>query len=138
MIKQTVDYVDFNGQERKEDFYFHLSLPELTRIEAEVGSNLSEYIKELAGTQDVKTLLDFLERIILTSYGKKTTDGKSFLKSEDSRHEFEHSQAYAELFEKLLTDAKMAEEFGKGIGTQSKSQQKKNSVDPKVEQLPKK
>lgn len=129
MIKQTIEYVDFNGNERKEDFYFHLSLPEVTRLQARIGSSLTDYINELTQQTDVNSLLTFLEEVILMSYGRKTTDGKTFLKTKDIKEEFEHSQAYAELFEKLLTEPEMAKSFGEGIADNGK---KKNVLKPEV------
>jgi len=130
MFKHNIAYTDFNGVERKEDFYFHLSLPEVTRIEAEIGKPLSEYTQELADGQDVKKLLDFLEKIILNSYGKKTSDGKSFYKSQELRAEFEYSQAYAELFEQVITNPDLARKFGESVADNGKA--KKNQVAPQV------
>ena len=89
MFKTEIVYEDFNGESRAEDFYFHMSTPEIIRMEAEVGEDLEEHIRNLAKDGDAKTLLDFLEKIILGSYGKRTTDGKSFIKSVELRREFE-------------------------------------------------
>jgi len=130
MFKQNIAYVDFNGVERKEDFYFHLSLPEVTRLEAEIGRSMEDHVKDLVANQDLKTLIDFLEKMILNSYGRKTSDGKSFYKSKELRQEFEHSQAYAELFEMLLTNPELAKKFGEGVADNGKA--KKNQVQPKV------
>lgn len=130
MLRHKITYKDFNGTERTEDFYFHLSLPEITRLEAELGVSLTEYTKNLAKNQDVKTLLDFIEKIILNAYGKKTLDGKSFHKSDELRKEFEYSQAYAELFEELLTKPEVTKKFGEAIADNGKA--KKNVVEPTV------
>lgn len=130
MFTHKITYVDFNGTERVEDFYFHLSLPEVTRLEAEIGKNLSEYAKEVAANQDLKQLLDFIEKLVLSSYGKKSPDGKSFLKSDDIRKEFEYSQAYAELFEEMLTSPELAKKFGESVADNGRA--KKNQVTPTV------
>lgn len=130
MFKQEITYIDFNGTERTEDFYFHLSSPEVTRIEAELGKPIKEYTEELAANQDMKRMIDFLERIILSAYGKKTSDGKTFHKSKQIREEFEYSPAYAELFEMLLTNREFAVRFGEGIIDDGKA--KKNQVNPTV------
>lgn len=130
MFKQNISYIDFNGVERKEDFYFHLSLPEVTRLEAEIGQSMEVHVKNLVANQDLKTLIDFLEKMILNSYGRKTSDGKSFLKSKELRQEFEYSQAYAELFEMLLTNPELAKQFGEGVADNGRAT--KNQVQPKV------
>lgn len=129
MFRQNIKYTDFNGIERDEEFHFHLSLPEVTRIEARVGS-IGEHTKQLSEEGDLNNLLTFLEGIILDSYGRKTSDGKSFLKSRALRDEFEHSQAYAELFEMLITNPDMARKFGEGIADSGKA--KKNQIEPSV------
>jgi hypothetical protein len=130
MFKHTVEYKDFNGNDRKEELYFHLSLPEVTRLEAEIGKPMEEYIKELTTNKDLKTLLDFLEKMILNSYGQKTSDGKSFHKSKAIRDDFEYSQAYAEVFEQLLTNPELAKKFGSAVSDNGKA--KKNQVAPQV------
>ena len=130
MFKHNITYVDFNGIERKEDFYFHLSGPEVIRIEAEIGKPIKEHTEELVANQNIKELLEFLERIVLNSYGKKTSDGKSFIKNKQLREEFEYSQAYAELFEQLLTNAELARKFGEAVVDNGKA--KKNQVAPSV------
>lgn len=130
MFMHKIEYTDFNGTERKEDFYFHLSVPEVTRLEAEVGEGLDTYVKKITANQEMKTLLDFLEKIILNSYGQKTSDGKSFRKSQGIREEFEYSQAYAELFEQMLTNPEFARKFAEGVIDNGKA--KKNQVTPQV------
>ena len=130
MFRHNVKYNDFNGNERSEDLYFHLSLPEVTRLEAEIGTSLKEYSKELADNMDTKKLLEFIERILLQSYGKKSPDGKSFHKSPSIREEFEYSQAYAEIFEQMLTTPELARKFGEAVADDGK--QRKNQVTPSV------
>jgi hypothetical protein len=130
MFKHNVTYTDFNGTERNEDLYFHLSLPEVIRLEAEVGKPMKEYVEELTANMDMKKMLDFLEKTLLNAYGKKTSDGKSFVKNKELRHEFEYSQAYAEVFEQLLTNHDLARKFGQGVADDGKA--KKNQVAPTV------
>lgn len=130
MFKHNITYNDFNGEERNEDFYFHLSLPEVTRLEAEIGKPLDQYAKEVVANKDIKELLGFIEKLVLNSYGVKSTDGKSFRKSAEIREEFEFSQAYAELFEQVLTNPELAKKFGEGVADNGKN--KKNQVTPSV------
>lgn len=132
MFKHNIEYVDFNGNERKEEFYFHLSTPEVLRLEAKMGASIEEYTQAIAEQQNLSELLDFLEEIVLTSYGRKTTDGKSFIKNQELRTEFEYSQAYAELFEELIMDHDLAAKFGEGVAETAKNRKKKNSVDPEI------
>lgn len=130
MFKHDIKYTDFNGIERKEPFYFHLSLPEVTRLEAKLGKSLQEHTQELVERKNPKELIDFLEETVLSSYGVKSADGRSFKKSKELREDFEYSQAYAEFFEELLTDAELAQKFGAGVADNGKAG--KNQVAPKV------
>ena len=90
-------------------------------MEAKLGGrSLETYSKELSANQDMAKMIAFIEDLVLSSFGKKSEDGKNFLKSEEIRKEFEYSQAYAELFEELLTVPESAEKFATGIARQTK------------------
>lgn len=115
MFTKEITYTDFNGTERKEKFYFHLSTPELLRLEGEIGTDIKTHTEKLAKSNNFSSLLEFIEKIILTSYGRKTEDGRSFQKSEELRKEFEYSQAYANLFEEMINNTDLARKFGEGI-----------------------
>lgn len=130
MFKHEIEYKDFNGNERKEDFYFHLSLPEVTRLEAEIGMALDKHIEILQKNNKITELLAFMEKIILNAYGQKTSDGKSFIKNKQLRDEFEYSQAYAELFEQLIMKPDLAKKFGESVADNGKA--RKNVVAPQV------
>lgn len=134
MYRHTVEYTDFNGNERKEELLFHLNLPEVTRLEAEIGKPLKEYIEELSANQNVNEMLKFLEKMILNSYGEKTSDGKTFHKSKELRSNFENSQAYAEIFEQILTVPGLAAKFGEQVADDGKN--RKNQVAPQVVNKP--
>lgn len=129
MFKQTIEYTDFNGENRKEDFYFHLSLPEVTRIEAHYGRTIADQAAYLAEKKNLSGLLEFIERVMLSSYGEKSPDGRTFVKNEELRSNFENSQAYAELFETLLTNPELGQRFGEQVADNGK---KKNQVTPKL------
>lgn len=121
MFIKEIEYVDFNGIERKERFYFHLSTPEVVRIQAGLGGiTMEDYVELLVERQDIEKMIAFIEKMVLTSYGVKSDDGKSFIKNEQITQEFEYSTAYAELFEELLTDPQFAQEFGTRIAEESK------------------
>lgn len=121
MLKKRIKYTDFNGTEREEDFYFHMSSVEVTRFEAKLnGKSIEEYAKELDANKDADKALRFMEDIILNSYGKKSSDGRTFLKTPEIRLEFEYSQAYAELFEDMILNPESAKKFAMGIVEKTK------------------
>ena len=121
MFKKTIKYTDFNGTSREEDYYFHMSVPEVARMEAKLGGmSLPDYAKQLQADQDADLIIQFMENIILTAYGKKSSDGKNFLKGPKIREEFEYSQAYAELFEELILSEEKAGAFAEGVAMQTR------------------
>lgn len=42
MLKKTITYTDYNGNERKEDFYFNLNKAEIMRMEMSTRGGLAE------------------------------------------------------------------------------------------------
>lgn len=130
MFKKEIEYVDFNGKERKEEFSFHLSLPEVIRLEAKIGQGIEEYSQDLIKNEDIHGLVQFLEEVILKAYGKKSDDGRTFVKNNAIRQEFENSPAYAELFEQLLVNTDLARKFGSQVADNGK--QVRNVVQPSV------
>lgn len=122
MLKKTIEYTDFNGTEIKEDFFFHMSVPEATRFVAKYGGeNIEETINKLVKDSNLEKILQFLEEIILSSYGEKTLDGKAFYKDKERTKLFEYSNAYALLFEELLTNDEKMTEFATAIGGNAKA-----------------
>lgn len=119
MLKKTITYTDYNGNERKEDFYFNLNKAEIAEMELEVKGGMSAMLQEITAAQDTPSLIKVFKNLILKSYGKKSPDGIRFIKSQELRDEFEQSEAYSELFMELATNADAASEFVNGIIPQS-------------------
>jgi hypothetical protein len=115
MLKKTITYVDFNGDEVSEDFFFHLSKAELVELEMSHEGGLQEAIQRIAAAEDGKAIIAEFKNIILSSYGVRSPDGKRFIKNQTLREEFESTEAYSTLFMELLTDADKASEFVRGV-----------------------
>ena len=115
MLKKSITYEDFNGEEATEIFFFNLSKAELIEMELSHKGGLSESLKEIAASEDGKRIIEEMKSIILTSYGKKSADGRRFMKSDQIREEFASSEAYSVLFMELVTDAEAAVAFVQGI-----------------------
>ena len=116
MIKKTIEYIDYDGTERKEDKYFHMSKRELIKWETESGSGgMDKFIERIVNEEDRKTLIDMFDDLILRSYGEKSLDGKVFKKSPEIRKAFEDSACYDQLFYDLMSDTKMLSDFVNGL-----------------------
>ena len=115
MLKKTITYVDYNGTERKEDFYFNLSKAEITEMEMGTTGGMVEMINRIVAAQDAPAIIDVFKKMILTAYGEKSADGKRFIKSKEISEAFSQTEAYSQLFMELATDADAASKFVNGI-----------------------
>ena len=115
MIKKTIEYVDYNGENRKEDFYFNLSKAELMELEMSKNGGLSEYILRIVNTSDNAALVSLLKEIVCKAYGEKSLDGKRFVKSKELTEAFMQTEAFSELFMAIATNAEEASAFINGI-----------------------
>ena len=115
MLKKTITYVDYNGTERTEDFYFNLSKAEIMEMEMGTTGGLAEMIKKVVDAKDATAIIKIFKDLVLKAYGEKSLDGRRFIKSEALSNEFSQTEAYAQIFMELATDADKASEFVKGI-----------------------
>ena len=115
MLQKTIKYTDYDGNEREEDFYFNLNKAEVTEMELSKQGGLSEYIKRIVAAQDAPSLVELFKELICKSYGEKSLDGKRFVKSKELTEEFTQTEAYAELFVELASNAEEATKFVNGI-----------------------
>lgn len=111
MFKKTIAYTDYNGEKRKEDFYFNLNKAELMEMQLSQNGGLYNHLMRIIKTKDTPELVKMFKEIIMMSYGEKSPDGKRFLKSDEIRRDFECSEAYSELFMELATNSDSAAEF---------------------------
>ena len=119
MLKKTITYTDYDGVERTEDFWFNLSKSELTKLDAELPGGVLGVLRKIIDKKDRKALVDFIETLILRSYGEKTLDGKRFAKTPDMAEEFMQTPAYDELFMSILSDTDSQTSFINGVIPQS-------------------
>ena len=119
MLKKPITYVDYNGTERTENFYFNLSKAELMELELGTTGGFAEMVQRIVDAQDQPTLMQIFKDFILKAYGEKSADGKRFMKKDEFGRplfaNFEQTEAYSVLFMELVTDADAAAKFINGI-----------------------
>jgi hypothetical protein len=115
VLKKTITYEDFNGEEISEDFFFHLSKAELVELELSHKGGLSDWLQSIVDAEDGKSIIAEFKKIILSAYGKRSDDGRRFIKNQDLRDEFESTEAYSVLFMELVTNTDAAVEFVNGV-----------------------
>lgn len=119
MIKETVTYTDYNGTERTEEFFFNLNESEIAELELSVDGGLIEMLERIVAEQNGPAMFGMFKKIMLMSYGVKSPDGKRFMKKTPEGYkladEFVETEAYNQIFTKLISNAEFAAKFVNGI-----------------------
>lgn len=115
MLKRTVNYTDLNGVPQSEEVYFNLTKAELLEMEMSTDEGFAETLRRIIDAKNNRELLAEFKKLILASYGKKSEDGRRFVKDDNDRKEFEQSLAFDQLFTEFATDANSAATFVNGI-----------------------
>ena len=111
MLKHQMTYKDFNDVEVSKTLYFNLTTAEIIELDVNTPGGFGASIVRIVESGNVADLMKEFKNILLLSYGVKSEDGESFVKSEELRQKFTSTAAYSELYTKLATDEKFALEF---------------------------
>ena len=115
MFKKSITYTDWNGDERTEEFRFHLSKTELQLLHTKTPGGLFNYMKACYEARDVPKMVEFFENLILKSYGEVSQDGRRFMKKDAEGHElseaFRETPAFDAIFQWLYNEKGALKEF---------------------------
>lgn len=111
MYKITETYTDYDGNQRTEDFYFHLTKAEIMEFDFLQQGGMEKMIEKIISTQDRKSLIEIFKTLVIGAYGEKSMDGRRFMKNDEVKQSFIETEAYSQIFMRLATDAKAASEF---------------------------
>lgn len=136
MLKKTIKFKDFNGNERSEDLYFHVSKATvLTASDAvyneiiSIGEDLQEkgkFLQDIEGeanpkdpfnknnqmlAEGIRMIARLLDRLVDLAYGKKSDDGSKFVKGPDVLKDFKNSAAYDAFVDQMITNYEEMIEF---------------------------
>ena len=128
MLKKTITYNDYNGNERTEDFYFNLTKAEIMEMELGTTGGLAEMLTRIVAAQDAPAIIKVFKDLVLKAYGEKSPDGKRFIKSEELSTAFSQTEAYSQLFMELATNADEAAKFVNGIVPAAPKDDDKSSI----------
>ena len=118
MLKKTITYVDYEGETRTEDFYFHLTKRDLLKMQSEFPGGLHKFLMKIVAENNSKKIFEYMEDLIQRSYGEKSADGRRFVTGRDDKevlYNFIQTEAYSQLVMELATNADAAAEFINGI-----------------------
>src|SRR5690349_15818661 len=98
MLKKTLTYKTVDGDLVTEDFYFNLTKAELAMLAMSGdGEDLTHRVKAMIQLQDGRGIVNEFVKILQMSYGKKSEDGKRFIKDPEIWKEFTQTEAYSDL-----------------------------------------
>lgn len=115
MLKKRIKYVDYDGNEREEDFYFSLNKAEVTRLNFSREGGVEASLQRMVDKNDYASIVDFINDLIRASYGEKSLDGKRFVKSKELSDAFFQTPAYDELFTEMINSPQFTQEFAIGV-----------------------
>lgn len=114
MFSRTFNYTDYNGQPRKETWYFNLTKAEVLKMELGSWGGMSTMLRRLIREENPEKIIEIIEKMILGAVGEKSPDGRKFIKSKEIQEDFRQTPAYDELFQELVLDPDKAILFVKG------------------------
>lgn len=82
MIRKTLTYLDYEGQEHTKDFYFSMSQTEFSLLNNQIPGGFESYLKRIQEDHNEEKLLDLLTTFIVEGYGERTPDGLGFIKED--------------------------------------------------------
>ena len=115
MIKKTMTYTDYEGNERTEDFWFNLTKAEAAELEFSESGGVAKMIERIVQDQNAKRILEVFKDLICRSYGMKSPDGKRFIKSREQTEAFLQTEAYSDLFVEFMNNADEFSAFFAGV-----------------------
>lgn len=111
MLKKTITYIDYNDEERTEDFFFNLNESELAEMQLTTEGGFKEKLERIVHAKDQAAIIKAFKEVILAAYGEKSDDGRKFCKSKEISEGFAATPAYNILFMELATNEEKASAF---------------------------
>lgn len=121
MFSRTFEYKGYDGEMRKETWWFNLSETELYKLELGTVGGVNGMMNRMLREEQPDKIVDMFEKIILTSVGERSADGRRFLKKPrpgmpwgEVAEDFRETPAYDQLFIELVSDGTKVSDFLKG------------------------
>lgn len=116
MLKKTITYTDYDGVQRTENFYFNLNKAELMDMELTTpDGGLRNKLRAIMDKRDIPGIIRTIKEFIMAGFGEKSPDGRKFVKSKALSEAFMQTEAYAELYMELISDANATAAFINGM-----------------------
>ena len=103
MIRKTIKYQDYEGQEHTKDFYFSLNQTEFALMNNRLPGGFDSYLKRIQEDHNEEKLLDLLIMFIVEGYGIRESDD-SFIKEDDQGRKLGMRFKCTEACDNLITE----------------------------------
>ena len=118
MIKKTLTFEDFEGNERTKDFYFHMNQVEFSKLNGEIPGGLEKRMQTIIQDQDEDALLRMIDLLVSRSFGKFDEEDEFTKIDRNGRplyEKFVNTDAYDKLIIELIQSEKNIVTFLTGI-----------------------
>jgi len=132
MISKTIKYVDYNGVEKEQTYWFNMSRADLMDLETSDEEGWTNKVRKLIAEQRGREAYKIIEQFIKDSYGVKTPDG-GFDKDPKYLKEFRNSEAYSELIWGFVENPDAFASFIEGIVGSVKKSVDMIDIDKEIE-----
>ena len=138
MLKQTIEYTDFDDNQSVETVYFNLTKTELAdniylkdtleKIQRDIVDGTKRSLK----TSEITQILELVKTFMKLSYGVRSADGKRFIKTPEQWTEFTQTAIYDAFLFSLFETPNKALNFMSGILPQDMRSEAKSAGDQEM------
>lgn len=116
MLKQTIQFTDYDNRPREVTLWFHLNEAEIVDMQAKSVNGIQADMQEAILSNDAGRVLDFIKELVHRSYGVKSQDGVNFEKTPELLAKFISSAYYSDFLLGLIQDdGRKGQDFVTGI-----------------------
>lgn len=124
MLKHDITFAGIDGDPITETWYFNLSEDEVieqTLLEGDKDTYV-EQLRAIIASGDPKKIIGTFKQFLMDSVGKRSEDGRKFLKTQAIKEEFASCGAYHALLRQMITDSGLAVKFTNNVFPQVKGE----------------
>lgn len=115
MLKKEFTYTDYDGKTQIEVGYFNMTKAEIAAMQVKMDGKYIDYLQDLVAGNHIEKLFNIFRELVLDSYGKKSDDGKRFVKTPELRADFEASIPFSDMLIDLISSGDKMSAFTKAI-----------------------
>lgn len=111
MFSREFEYTGYDGQPKKDTYWFNLTEAELYEIDLSSIRGFTGEMTKLLKEERTKEIVDSFKAVILGAVGNVSADGRKFIKNEEIKEDFYRSKAYSQLFVELVSSGEKLAAF---------------------------